>query len=150
MIGFFYDIEASKSVIGQKEFHRVNESIGVCLKGFRQSRNRFRFADAVYDSLGIVSILLCTPPRKHRLILWMNVVEVDIAALLGLEMFDRESLTPCTVSNRLIKRVPMEKNGGEVIFVDQWYTTLRSSLSCHMYAGMNFPPSIYFTRTQLS
>lgn len=93
---------------------------------------------------------MCTPPRKPKLLVSMDLVEVEISALLGLDMFDRESITPCTVSNRLIKRLPVEKNGGEFKIFDQWYTTLRRSLSGLLYAEMSFPHSIYFTRTQVS
>lgn len=70
----------------------------VRLKRLERSRERFRFADAVYDSLGKVKIPLLTKPRMPKVLFSMDVVDADIPALLVTDIFDRKSLTPFTVS----------------------------------------------------
>lgn len=148
-VRFCVDIGAPKSVIGRKELNRVVNAIGMRPKKPRYSSNRFRFADAEYESLGKASIPLLTPPGIPAIFVEMNVVQADIPAFLGMDVLDRESVTPCTVSNRLVKRTVMKRKEGTPLYFDEWSIPLSRSKSGHLYAEMHFPPSMYFTRSQL-
>lgn len=114
------------------------------------SNNRFRFADAVYESLGRTSLPLRTPPGIPAIMVEMDVVNADIPALLGMDLLDKESLTPCTVSNRLAKRVPIIDKEGNKAYVDKWCVPLRRSKSGHLYAQMHLVSGTFFTKSQLS
>lgn len=111
--------------------------------------NRFRFADSTYDSLGKINIPLRTPVGQPIIFVEMDVVTANIPALLGMDIMDKESLTPCTVSNRLIKRVPIGKAKGEIEYCDQWHVPLTRSASTHLYAQMDFGVQIFFSKAQL-
>lgn len=81
----------------------------------------------------------------------LDVVSADIPPLLGMDVLDRESITPCTVSNRLIKRILISKKDTEEDdqYLDLWSVPLTRSRSQHLFARMDYHSSIYFTRTQL-
>lgn len=72
-------------------------------------------------------IPLFTPPVVHKVPVSMDVIDANIPALLGLDVFDSESLTPCTVSDRLINRVPVERCGGKSYI---------STSGTHRYEGL--------------
>lgn len=148
-VGLLCDIGAPKSVIGRHELNRILTALGVHNRRTRPSGNSFRFADAVYKSLGKISIPLHTPAGIPNIPVEVDIVEADIPALLGLDVLDEESLTPCTVSNRLIKRMPI-KRADETIYMDLWYTPMQRSHSKHLYVPLRFPTSSYFTKAQLS
>ncbi len=115
-----------------------------------RSRNSFRFADAVYDSLGKVVIRLKTPTGQPPVFVEVDVVSADIPPLLGMDLLDRESLTPCTISNRLIKRIPIFKENGEIEYLDIWSIPLTRAKSSHLYEKMDLDVPVFFTRDQLS
>lgn len=75
-------------------------------------------------------------------------MNADIPALLGMDVMDRESLTPCTVTNRLVKRVvdPQKPNG----YLDQWHVPLARAKSRHLFAQMDCDTPVFITRVQLS
>lgn len=93
---------------------------------------------------------LATPPGVPRVFVEMEIVNADIPALLGMDIMDKESLTPCTVSNRLIKRIIISRSNEREKFFDEWSIPMRRSRSNHFYADMNISTSMFFTRTQLS
>ena len=148
MNGFLAHIGATKSCIGRKELNRICNAAGFRLKPLSPSNNRFRFADSTYDFLGKATIPLLTPPGVPSIPVELDVVQADIPALLEMDIFDKESITPCTASNRLIKKIPFEKDGKK-IYIEEWSAPLRRSSSGHMYAEMHFPTSMFFTQTQL-
>lgn len=149
-LGFCCDIGAPRSVVGKKELNRILNAIGLHRRRILPSRNRFRFADAVYESLGRISIPLSVPRGIPQVFVELDIVDADIPALLGMDVMDKESLTHCTVSNRLIKRIVHKDSNGTEIFVDDWYVPMVRSRSNHLYAEMHLSTAMYFTRTQLS
>lgn len=76
-------------------------------------------------------------------------MDADIPALLGTDILDKESLTPCTVSNRLVKHVPHKKADGKEVYLDEWPVPVIRSSNNHLYAEMNLSEAIFLTRTQL-
>ena len=116
---FCVDIGAPKSIFGRKELNRIFVSQGISLKPLLGSRNRFRFADATFKSIGRVKIPLATLPGIPAIPVTMDVVDADIPALLGLDALDKEFLVADTVANRLTKRVPVKSNNGPQTYVDE-------------------------------
>ena len=108
--------------------------MGLRVKKILPSLNRFIFADSVYDSLGKVSIPLLKSPANHTVIVGMYVLNTDIPAPLCLGVLGKEFLTPCTVFNRLIKRVATKDIGGSVNYTDEWSVPSRRSKGGHLYA----------------
>ena len=129
--------------------NRIFTRLGIYNRKIKPSRNRLRFADAVYESLGSVSIPLKTPAGTPKILVELDIVQADVPALLGLDILDKESLTPCTVSNRLYKRTRHTTDDGKEVFINEWYLPLTRSPSHHLYAPMDHPAPILFTRTQL-
>lgn len=150
-MGFCVDIGAPRSVVGLKELHRIFNKIGLRRPTLRRSNNRFRFADATYESLGITVIKLDVPINQSPVYVELDVVSADIPALMGMDVLDRESLTPCTISNQLMKRILVgtDSKTGTPQFCDIWNVPLQRSKSQHLYAKMDLMASTYFTRTQL-
>lgn len=106
-------------MVGRNERNRILNSLGFHSRYIRRSRDRLRFADATYDSLGTISIPLRTTPGVPPILVKMDIVHADIPALLGLDVFDKESITPCVVSNRLRKRVMHKAANCEDVWIDE-------------------------------
>lgn len=62
--------------------------------------NPFRFADRTFNLLGKVVTLLATPHGISFIDFNLHVVLAGIPSLLGMDVFDRVSLTADTVQNR--------------------------------------------------
>lgn len=143
-VGFCVDIGAPRSVVGELELTRLLKHLGRRRGTLRNSKNSFRFADAVYESLGTIFIPLRTPRHVKAIPVELDVVTANVPALLGLDAMDGHCLTPCTVSNTLVKRVV--KNGKPV---DLWSVKLIRAHSQHLYAPLQLPNITNFTRVQL-
>ena len=74
----------------------------------------------------------------------MDVVDANIPALLGLDAMDENSLTPCLVTNTLVKRVA--KQGKTT---DLWSIKLNRAQSNHLFAPLRLPNVTRFSRVQL-
>ena len=120
----------------------------------RRSYKKFRFADALFSSLGSVDIPLLTPDRIPPIFITTDVVSADITALLGHDVLDSESLVADTFEGRLRKRIKVsdfKKSDGKQmsdIVIDAWSVPLSRHLG-HIYASFVFSPRMYFTRIQL-
>lgn len=64
--------------------------------------NRFRFRYASYTSLGNTLPSTDTQPCNPETSVTLYSFETNIPALFGLDDMDRDSITPFTVSNRLV------------------------------------------------
>ena len=146
-MAFCTDIGAPRSVVGVKEMNRIFGALKSRAPTLNPSRNRFRFADAVYNSLGQIKLPLLTPPGQPTIDVILYVVTADIPSLLGMDLLDKESLTPCTVMNRLVKRLP-DKNSKDG-YIDQWHVPLTHEISGHLYADIDCSVPMYITRLQL-
>lgn len=116
------DIGAPRSVIGVKQVNRIFNSQGARRPALKRSNHRFRFADSVLKSLGIVTLPLKTPHGQKTIDVELDVVATDIPALLGMDLLDRKSRTPCTVTNRLVKRIPDDNR--PLDYIDLWHVPL--------------------------
>lgn len=101
--GFCVDIGAPKYFIRIKEARRLYNRLGKRIKLMCCNR-KFRFADSIFVSLGGVMIPLPTPPGILSILVYMEVISCDVPALLGMDIRNMDSLPPCTVTNRLIRR----------------------------------------------
>ena len=146
--GFCVDIGAPKSCIGLRELKSIFSRFGRRVPQLKWSPNRFRFADTSYNSLGKVSLPLATPPSGPPIVAEMDIVNADIPALLGLHVLDREALMANTVANRLTRR-SLVQNNSSFLYLDEWHVPLLRSESGHVYAEMDCPSSVMFTRPQL-
>ena len=147
--GFVCDIGAPKSVVGRKTLNRILNENGVYKRHIRPSQNRFRFANSVFESRGKITIPLRTPLGIPPVNVDLDIVDADIPALLGMDVMDRELLTPCTITNRLIRKTPQVDSDGTKNFVEEWSVPLLRSRSNHLYAHMDLSTAMYFTRSQL-
>ena len=123
---------------------------GLRVPALLRSTHRFRFGDVTYNSLGKVALPLSTPPGIPTIKVMMDVVPPDIPALMGMDVLDQESLTPDTVENRLVKKIPVKKQDGTFQYMEQWHVPMYRSKSNHLYVDMDFPISMRYTKSQLS
>ena len=79
----------------------------------------------------------------------LEVVRADIPALLGLDVLDRERLTPDTAFNRLAKRHKHITTENKAVYIEDWYIPMRRSRSRHSYVPLRVSIDTYFTRSQL-
>ena len=146
--GFCVDIGAPRSVIGLKEARRSYGRTGRRLHP-RPSNRKFRFADSVFESLGTVMVPLETPPVIPTIKVVLDVISADIPALLGMDVMDDNSLTPCTVSNRFIKKTVVDhENPSQSYVIDDWSVPLKRHEG-HLYAQMSLPVLTFFSKAQL-
>lgn len=59
-----------------------------------------------------MNIPLGTPAGVPSIPVIMDVIADDISAVLGIDLLDREFLTPDTVANRLTKQIVVEDKDG--------------------------------------
>lgn len=145
-LGFCIDISALRSLIGHRELNRILNSAGMHHRSIRPPQNSFCFADAVFDSLGKISLSVMIPLASLKCGLTWILSQHDIPALLPMCVMDKESLTLCTFTNHLAKRIKCTTQEGTELFIDEW-CILTHSKSNHLYAELSFPPEILFTRT---
>ena len=147
-LGFCADIGAPRSVVGMKELHHIFAETHLTSRQ-RKSNHSFRFGNSVHQSLGIITLPLKTPDMMKDILVDLDIVSADIPALLGLDAMDRESLTPCTVSNTLIKKAKLMGNDGKPRFKELWSVPLQRAKSGHLYAQIASPIETDFTKKEL-
>ena len=146
-IGFCVDIGSPRCVFGIKELNRIFHSFGRRIPDLRQSHRLFRFGDMSCVSLGTCTIPVCTPPGIPSIQVEIDVVSAEFPALLGMNVLDSESLTPCTISNRLVHRQEIKRDGEESTFVEKWSIPLVRAKSNHLFAPIEFSIRSNFTRS---
>lgn len=60
--------------------------------------------DSVQEYLGRFMIPLETTPGIPTIPVLFDVISADISALMGMDVLEQQSLTPCKVTNRLVNR----------------------------------------------
>lgn len=146
--GFCVENRAPGSVVGLKESRRIFNRSGRSLK-FSPSNRSFRFADSLYESLGLVTIPLETPPGIPTIGVSLDVISADVPELLGMDVMDNHSLTPCTMSNRLIRRKVLDnKIHSHSYTIGDWSVPLKR-YEGHLYAHMSIPFLTFFSKPQL-
>jgi len=122
--GFLVDIGAPCSVVGRKELNRILTEMGKHHRDIRPSSRSFRFGDVSCKSRGTILLMMETPTGIPPVEVNCDIVDVDVPALLGMDVLDREKLIADTVSNRLVQRIPMTSPDGKIFFIEhRSYTT---------------------------
>lgn len=150
VVGFCIDTSAPRSVIGKKELNRILLKHGIHHRRILKSTKSFRFADTTFKSLCSAHIPLNTPPGAPTIEGNLDIVETDIPALLGMDIMDKEGLTPCLISNRLAKRGRLKTVQGREVFVDDCYCPIIRSRTNHLYTELRLPLTTVFTRAQFT
>eukprot|EP00171_Calliarthron_tuberculosum_P023424 IDg23424t1 len=133
--GFCCDIGAPCSVIRKKELRRILQKLRKRKLPIQKSNRRFRFADTTFGSFGTAELPFQTPPGSPLVFVTLDIVPADIPALIGLDVFDSETLIVDTVTNRLWKRVVTSRGGEKLEYVDIWHITLVRHED-HVYIAM--------------
>lgn len=144
------DIGAPCSVVGRKELNRILTEMGKHHRDIRPSSRSFRFGDVSCKSRGTILLMMETPTGIPPVEVNCDIVDVDVPALLGMDVLDREKLIADTVSNRLVQRIPMTSPDGKIFFIDGWSVPMKRSSSSHVYVKIDTSTRIHFTRAQLS
>ena len=113
-----------------------------------RSINAFRFGDMTVKSLGLFEIALETPRREQPIAVSMDIVPVDVLALLGLDVLDSERLYADNVTNCVVHREVISKEDEPLEYKDRWYVPLIRA-DGHLYAKMCFPRHVFYTTAQL-
>lgn len=145
--GFCVDIGAPRSVVGRSYLSIVLQLIGEKSIPRMSSANYFRFGDTTVKSLGMIEIDLRVPSPRRSIPVLMDIVPVDIPALMGLDVLDSESLYADNVTNRLVHRFVLSSPGQAVRFQDVWHVPLLR-YDGHLYAQMEFPTHTFYTSQQ--
>ena len=111
----------------------------------KESSNSFRFADSVYDSHKAISLSMRTTANEETIMIEMDVVSANVPAITGLDAMDYNCITPCKVTNSLIKH--MVQNGKPA---DLWRVNLIRADSNHLFASLQMPSITWFSRVQLN
>lgn len=136
-------------MISLKELRRFLDRSHKRMRPLKKSPMRFRFGDSECESLGQVRLPLATPSGLPNIYVTLDVIAIDIPALLGLDVMDELSLTPDTVTNRLVKRIIVgDDEQGDPCAIDEWSVPLIRTHG-HIYALMGFPQLTFFSDSQL-
>ena len=96
----------------------------------------------------MIEIALETPAHVRKIPVLMDIVPVDVPALLGLDVLDTEQLYADNVTNRLVHREILSKQGEPLAYKDRWHVPLIRQ-NGHLYAQMSFPCFTFYTAAQL-
>lgn len=144
---FCLDTGAPRSVIGLSEARKLANSVRKRLR-LQTSRRRFRFADATFDSLGLLSLPLATPPGIPTIFVTLDVISAEIPALLGLDILDCHSMYIDTVQNLLVKCTVLKSDNSKSHILKDWNVPVHRH-NGHVYADMSTPVITFFNRQQL-
>lgn len=136
------------SVIGSKELNHILRAHNARSIPKYPSSNRFRFGNSTYNSIGIVQFFLATPQGVPAITVQMDVVPVDIPALLGLDILDSCALYSVTVTILLLHWLVASSTVQPLAYNDEWAVPLRRHDS-HVSADVHMPACTFFTRTEL-
>ena len=79
----------------------------------------------------------------------MNIVTVDIPALLGLDVLDGENSYADNVTNKLVHKQILSGPGELLKYEDTWNVPL-IRYEGHLYARVNIPRCTFYTSAQLN
>lgn len=100
--------------------------------------------DTVYESLCATVFPLETPRLFDTVPVNIDVVDINVPALLGLDCMDEHSLTPCIITSTLAKRVVKEGKSTE-----DWSIKLTQASSNNLFTSLELPSLTRSTRAQL-
>lgn len=93
-------------------------------------------------------IPLGTPPGVPTIQVLFGVISADVPDMMGMYVLDQHSLTPYTVSSRLIKTIIVEHGDNSYAIYD-WHVHLTRS-DGHLNARYSVPALKMFTTQQLT
>ena len=100
-------------------------------------------------SLGLIELSLHTKANITKIMVLMDIIPVNVLALLGLDVLDAEQLYVNDVNNRLVHRRKLNRSRGGFEYVDQLSMPINSHVY-NLYSNMCFPPrTIYSTAQRL-
>ena len=97
----------------------------------------------------MVQVALETPPGMPDITVLMDIVPVNIPALLRLDVLDFESLYANNVTNCLVHRQVTSRPSAELAVRDTWSVPIFHHHG-HLYAKMSLPPTNFYTTAQLN
>ena len=93
-------------------------------------------------------LLLETPSTWRDISALIDIVPVDVPALLGLEVLDSEQLYLYNVTNGLVHRAVLSHPGETLQYKDKYSVPLTFQ-NGHLYARMGFMNYKFYTTAQL-
>ena len=66
------------------------------------SADSFRFRETIVKSIGLFEFALQNPAPRHTISTLLDIVPVDVLALLGIDMMDAESLYADNVTGCIV------------------------------------------------
>ena len=106
----------------------------------------FRFLNVSSKLFGMIELGIQTPDHTPPICILLDVVDVDIPALIGLDVLDGHCLMVDNISNRLWNRVIISEDPLE--FVDKWWVPLIRDQH-HLYGHLHIATSTFYTTQQL-
>lgn len=148
---FCVDSGAPRSVIGNSLLQRLQNQFNINNTNLQPSSLKFRFGDKIYDSLGTFTFSLKTPSGINNIDVPLDVVDVNIPALIGLNILDQNRLMIDNVNNKLARRRQIRKNG-LTYYLEEWFLPLYRSDSTHLHTPMHNASYIdtHFTTGELN
>ena len=146
--GFCLDIGAPRSVVGQKGLHKILAFVGKTTILVIKPCHSFRFGEVAAKSLSLVELSLQTPNNIPNIKVLLDVVPVNISALLGLEVLDSEESCADNVINRLVHRKVLSRSCDSMEYQDIWSVPIIRQ-DGHLYSSMCFSVSTFYITVQL-
>jgi hypothetical protein len=135
-LGAVLDTGAQKSVIGIKQAESYCEihSASLNRQASQNTASLFKFGSKAHRSIGTLHISIPTP--KKTMFYEVDVIDLDVPLLLGLDFLDRFSLNALSVQNRIC------------CVKDNWILPITRKHG-HLYLCWAPTFSPYYTRSQL-
>ena len=127
------DFGATRSVVDTKQLNFILRYIGRKTIPRIHSQRLFRFGDVTVRSLGLIEVAQQTPAPRRPIPILLDIVSVDIPALLGLDVLDAECLYADNVTNRLVHRNVTSKEGMPLKYLDLWSVLFLDSIIICMH-----------------
>ena len=98
---FCVDTGAPHSRIGDKALERISRSSWAYIYPRNRFKRDLKFGDTLVRSIGVVELMLPTCGYKLDIPVILDVVDVEIASLLGPDVLDGNNLLVDNVTNHL-------------------------------------------------
>ena len=143
---FCIDTGAPISFIGKRTLKRIVQRSVRNFIPMIQSERDFQFGDTLIRSKSMIELILPTPGNRREIPVIMDVVDVDIPALLGIDVLDGNNLFVDNVAGHLWNRIITCKE--PLQFEDRWKTQLIRKGE-HLYVPLKAPIQSFYTMAQL-
>ncbi len=110
-----------------------------------ESYNSFWYGDVDVKSVGIVRISLESLLHVPDIMVLMNIVSVNVPALLCLDILDAEGLYAVNFTNRLVHRKINSRSRELLVYADTSHVPI-VRLDGHLYSRMSFPNTTFYNQ----